>query len=240
MTEKSLSDDNGKFKAVEDNLKLIRENILSAKEQAHRNDNDKVRLMAVTKTVPAEKINFAVSLGIDLLGENRVQEFLDKENFYDKRAEVHFIGGLQSNKVKYIVDKVTMIHSVDNPKLMDEINKRALNAGRVMDILIEVNIGGEESKGGIKKEDVSFMADYCGDKSGIRLRGFMAIPPVDVNGSNEGYFEQMERIYSDCRSKYGGDIDTLSMGMSMDYMQAVRHGANVVRIGSALFGSRKY
>lgn len=244
MTEKSLFSGNEEteyeFKAVEDNLKRIRENILSAMDKAGRSSSDdKVRLMAVTKTVPYEKVNYAVSLGIDLLGENRVQEFLSKNEFYDKKAEVHFIGRLQSNKIKYIIDKVGMIHSVDSVKLVDEINKRALGSRRVMDILIEVNIGGEDSKGGIGISDVDGIVDYCKEQKGVRLRGFMAIPPVDVDGSNCRYFEQMQRIFSDCRAKHDS-VDTLSMGMSGDYEQAVMYGANIVRIGSALFGSRKY
>lgn len=243
MTEKSLFSGNEEteyeFKAVEDNFKRIRENISAAMDKAGRKDSgDNVRLMAVTKTVPYEKVNYAVSLGIDLLGENRVQEFLSKNEFYDRKAEVHFIGRLQSNKVKYITDKVTMIQSVDSIKLADEINKRALSSGRVMDILIEVNIGGEESKGGICAEDIYTTADYCDEQKGLRLRGFMAIPPIDIDGSNCRYFEQMQRIYSDCRAKYGS-VDTLSMGMSGDYEQAVMYGANIVRIGSALFGSRR-
>lgn len=244
MTERSLfsgSEDVGyEYKAVEDNYKRIKENISLAMDKAGRSqENDKVRLMAVTKTVPYEKINYAVSLGIDLLGENRVQEFLSKNEFYDKKAEVHFIGGLQSNKVKYIIDKVHMIHSVDSVKLVDEISKRALSSGRVMDILIEINIGNEESKGGIKAEDADGIADYCAEQKGVRLRGFMTIPPVDVGGSNSLYFQQMQKIYSDCKAKHGS-IDTLSMGMSGDYEQAVLYGSNIVRIGSALFGSRRY
>lgn len=244
MTEKSLFSgseaSNYELKVIEDNLKRIKEKISLAMDKAGRKDRgDKVRLMAVTKTVPYEKVNYAVSLGIDLLGENRVQEFLSKNEFYDKKTEVHFIGGLQSNKVKYIIDKVKMIHSVDSIKLVDEINKRALSSGRVMDILIEVNIGNEESKGGFKSIDVDEAADYCAGLEGVKLRGFMTIPPIDVNGSNGRYFRQMQRIFADCRTRHSS-IDTLSMGMSGDYEQAVLYGSNIVRIGSALFGNRKY
>lgn len=242
MTEKSLFSGSDEFRAVEDNFKRIKENISVAMDKAGRSGRGdqygKVRLMAVTKTVPYEKINYAVSLGIDLLGENRVQEFLGKIEHYDKSAEVHFIGRLQSNKVKYITDKVNMIHSVDSIKLVDEISKRASGGGRVTDILIEVNIGNEESKGGVKADDVDGFAEYCIGQQGVRLRGFMTIPPVDNSGSSR-YFEKMQRIYSDQRAKHGGSIDTLSMGMSGDYEQAVLYGANIVRIGSALFGNRK-
>ncbi len=237
MTEKSFSSSPEAFAQVRENYLRITENIANAVAKANR--QDKIRFMAVTKTVPVEKVNYAVSLGINLLGENRVQEFLGKRDFYVPDCEIHFIGGLQNNKVKYIIDKVSMIHSVDSEKLALEIDKRASLMERIMDILIEVNIGKEESKGGILPDAVNEFSDFCFHMNNIRLRGFMAIPPPDDNGSNERYFEQMQRIYNDCRSKYGEDIDTLSMGMSNDYEQAVLHGSNLVRIGSALFGNRK-
>lgn len=236
-----ISDKNAEYREdfikTEDSFKRITENIEKARLKAGR--TDEVRLMAVTKTVPYEKINFAASLGIDLLGENRVQEFLGKYEFYDKNCEVHFIGGLQTNKVKYIIDKVTMIHSVDSEKLAAEIGKRAEGIGKTMDILIEVNIGKEESKGGVSTEALEDLVSYCQGLSGIRLRGFMAIPPPAAKGGNERYFEAMKLIYEDYRLKYK-DIDTLSMGMSGDYEQAVLYGSNIVRVGSALFGERNY
>ena len=233
MTEKSFSSSRGAL-ILEDNFKRISNNIENAMSKAGR--TDKVRLMAVTKTVPYEKVNHAISLGIDLLGENRVQEFMGKYEFYDKNCEIHFIGGLQNNKVKYIIDKVSMIHSVDGMKLADEINKRAAAINRTMDILIEVNIGGEESKGGVAVEDVNELSAYCSELANINLRGFMTIPPPSADNSK--YFAQMQELYLSSRAKYDS-IDTLSMGMSNDYEQAVLFGANIVRIGSALFGSRK-
>lgn len=237
MTEKSFCSDDAELLQVSENYKVISEKISRSFEKSGR--RDRVRLMAVTKTVPFEKVNFAVSLGIELLGENRVQEFLEKNDFYDKKCEIHFIGGLQTNKVKYIADKVAMIHSVDNKKLADEIDKRSLSINKIMDVLIEVNIGCEESKGGVLPNELDELAAYCSELDHIRLRGFMAIPPPDIDGSNQHYFEAMQRIYSDYRSKYSS-IDTLSMGMSNDYEQAVLYGSNIVRIGSALFGTRKY
>ena len=229
MTEKSFSSS-----ILEDNFKRITYNIENAMAKAGR--TDKVRFMAVTKTVPPEKINHAVSLGIDLLGENRVQEFMGKYEFYDKNCEIHFIGGLQNNKVKYIIDKVSMIHSVDSTKLADEISRRALAAGLKMDILIEVNIGGEESKGGVTPEAAAELSAYCSELSGVTLRGFMTIPPPAEDSSR--YFAQMQQLYLTSKEKYP-TVDTLSMGMSGDYEQAVLYGSNIVRIGSALFGSRK-
>ncbi len=237
MTEKSFSSNSDALLQVEENYKIITENISKAKLFAGR--SDKVRLMAVTKTVPYEKVNFAASLGINLLGENRVQEFLEKNEFYDKKFEIHFIGGLQNNKVKYIIDKVNMIHSVDSFKLADEINKRAGLCGRAMNVLIEVNIGREETKGGVLPEGLDELTAYCRELDNVKLKGFMAIPPPNIEGSSNNYFEQMEKIYRDYQLKYGEEIDTLSMGMSGDYEIAVRYGANIVRIGSALFGSRK-
>lgn len=248
MTEKSFRSDNNidggcapaisenkeEFAKIEDSYKRISENIEKALLKAGRSDT--VRLMAVTKTVSVEKINFAASLGTDLLGENRVQEFLGKYERYDKGCEIHFIGGLQSNKVKYIIDKVSMVHSVDSEKLASEIGKRALSIGKIMDILIEVNIGKEESKSGVSPEALGELVSFCQELSGVKLRGFMAIPPL---GGSERYFEAMERIYEDHRLKHK-NIDTLSMGMSGDYEQAVLHGSNIVRIGSGLFGERNY
>lgn len=237
MTEKSFSSNLEALNQVKENFKIISENISKAMSASGRKDD--VRLMAVTKTVPYEKVNYAASLGITLLGENRVQEFLEKNEFYDKKCEIHFIGGLQNNKVKYIIDKVQMIHSVDSIKLADEINKRAKACERVMNVLIEVNIGREESKGGVLPDELDNLAAYCMELSNVKLKGFMAIPPPDTDGSSNKYFGQMEKLYNDYRLKYGDEIDTLSMGMSGDYEAAVRYGANIVRIGSALFGSRK-
>ena len=233
MTEKSFSSSSEAL-ALEDNFKRISDNLGNAMIKASR--TDKVWLMAVTKTVPFERINHAISLGIDLLGENRVQEFMGKYEFYDKKSEIHFIGGLQNNKVKYIIDKVSMIHSVDSMKLADEISKRASAANRTMDILIEVNIGGEESKGGVPPKAVSELSAYCSELANVNLRGYMTIPPPSDDSSS--YFAQMQELYLSLREKYDS-IDTLSMGMSNDYEQAVHFGANIVRIGSALFGNRK-
>ena len=232
MTEKSFSSSDALI--LDDNFKRISHNIENAMLKAGR--TDKVRLMAVTKTVPPEKINHAISLGADLLGENRVQEFMGKYEFYDKKCEIHFIGGLQNNKVKYIIDKVSMIHSVDSMKLADEINKRAAALNRRVDILVEVNIGGEESKGGVSPEAAAELSAYCSELANIRLRGYMTIPPPSDDSSK--YFAKMQELYLGSRVKYDS-IDTLSMGMSGDYEQAVLFGSNIVRIGSALFGSRK-
>ena len=231
-----------KLSVVADNIKRISENIENAKIRAGRTDT--VRLMGVTKTVDPVLVNFSVEQGVRLLGENRVQEFLDKRDRYEGGPEIHFIGGLQTNKVKYIIDKVSMIHSADSEHLIEEINKRAAGKGLRMDILIEVNIGGEESKSGIKPEQLDELAFKTAELPNVRLRGLMAIPPVDVDGSSDRYFAQMQRLFCDLREKTSKDgrfmIDTLSMGMSGDYESAVMHGSNIVRIGSLLYGYRNY
>ena len=153
MTERiSKSAEETTLEDIKLNYTAIKQNIAEAMDKAGRCDT--VRIMAVTKTVPCEKINYAESLGIDLLGENRVQEFLGKYENYSEKSEIHFIGGLQKNKVKYIIDKVSMIHSVDSVDLAAEIDRRAGSHGLVKDILLEINIGGEESKGGIAPSEL--------------------------------------------------------------------------------------
>ena len=239
MTEK-LSDE--KRAAVTESYRAITERLSEARLRAGR--TDEVRLMAVTKTVSPEAVNHAVSLGVRLLGENRVQEFLDKREEYAPEAEVHFIGGLQTNKVKYMIDKVAMIHSVDNVRLIREIDRRALEHGRIMDILFEINIGGEESKNGIPPDRLDELAQEAAACPNLRVRGLMTIPPIDRDGSSERYYDKMQRLYSDfqsdSRAETNFSVDTLSMGMSGDFETAVRYGSTIVRIGSLLFGYRKY
>lgn len=218
----------------------IRENYLMICENIEKSGRD-VRLMAVTKTVDPERINYAVGLGVSLLGENRVQEYLDKRESY-RPAEVHFIGGLQTNKVKYIIDKVSMIHSVDSLRLAEEIDRRAGQHGIIMDILAEINIGGEETKGGVPADGASAFCSEVNRFQNIRLRGLMTIPPA---GCSESVFADMQELFERIRvenahNRENAAFDTLSMGMSGDYEAAIRHGATIVRIGSGLFGYRKY
>lgn len=223
---------------VSENLKRIRFAIEEARAK-YRKQDDVIRLMAVTKTVPYRRVNLAVSEGVTLLGENRVQEYLEKKDFYDKNAEVHFIGHLQSNKVKYIIDSVTMIHSVDSIKLADEINRQAVKAGIVMNVLLEVNIGGEDTKSGVSPEGLRELIYETGELKNIRVKGLMTIPPP---GESERSFYKMSGLFSDLRSERfeNADMEILSMGMSADYALAVKYGSNIVRIGSGIFGARKY
>lgn len=238
MMERSSDNTNTSYEEIKANLERIREN--TAKAAAEANRADKVRIMAVTKTVSADKVNFAVDQGIDLLGENRVQEYLEKRELY-KPAEIHFIGSLQTNKVKYIIDKVSMIHSVDSLRLAEEIDRRAEQHGTVMDILTEINIGDEESKSGISARDAEEFLKKLKEFKNVRLRGLMTIPPP---GCGEEVFERMRQLFEQLKAaeleKGNTAFDTLSMGMSADYEAAVRHGATIIRIGSGLFGYRKY
>lgn len=201
-----------------------------------------VRLMGVTKTVPAEKVNAYIDAGLDLIGENRVQEFLDKYPTYHKQGlEIHFIGQLQRNKVKYIVDKVHMIESVDSLELAREISKRCAAIGKKMDVLIEVNIGGEASKGGILPGKLTEFLTEISSFSGLRVAGLMAIPPISEDiAVQKHYFDEMYKLFVDIKDKKIDNVfmETLSMGMSGDFQAAIACGSTQVRLGRTLFGAR--
>ena len=217
---------------------MIRSRIAEAQDK-YRESGDDVRIMAVTKTVAPEAVNHAVSLGIGLLGENRVQEYLSKAEMYDSSAEVHFIGHLQTNKVKYIIQDVSMIQSVDSVKLAEQIDRSAFSHKNIMDVLVEVNVGEEATKSGVSYDKCSELIHEISQLENIRVKGLMAIPPV---GCDEGVFEKMHELYlkiGEMNIK-GVSMQTLSMGMSGDYELAIKHGSNLVRIGTKLFGARKY
>ncbi|MBQ6252526.1 YggS family pyridoxal phosphate-dependent enzyme [Ruminococcus sp.] len=220
---------------IDENLRIIRERCAEAKEK-YRSPDDNIRIMAVTKTVAPEAVNHAVKLGLDLLGENRVQEYLSKAEAYDKSAEVQFIGHLQTNKVKYIINSVSMIQSVDSLRLGQEISRLAVKNGRVMDILCEVNIGGEDSKSGIAPAELKWLIEELRELEGIRIRGLMTIPPPS---DSDVFLGRMKELYDSISSEYEG-MDTLSMGMTHDYAEAIRYGSTLVRIGTGLFGARDY
>lgn len=225
------------FNIIDENLKKIIYNVEEAKAR-YRSPEDDIKIMAVTKTVAPEYVNYAVSKGIRLLGENRVQEYLSKKDLYDD-ADIHFIGHLQTNKVKYIIDSVSLIHSVDSIRLASEINRCAEKSGKIQDILIEVNIGGEESKSGTSPESVPELIYQISELKNIKVKGLMTIPPA-VN--SEEFLYKMQCLYIDICSKNIDNIsmDILSMGMSNDYALAVKYGSNILRIGRALFGARVY
>ena len=225
------------YSYVDENLKLIRENVGEAAEKCGRKAED-IRIMAVTKTVAPEIVNHAIELGLDLLGENRVQEYLSKAEAYSP-AEIHFIGGLQTNKVKYIIESVSMIQSVDSLKLGTEIDRLAAKHGRVMDILCEVNIGGEESKGGVAPDKLRELIAQLAQLKNIRIKGLMTIPHPS---QSDIFLGRMQELYNDLRDNKieGADMQVLSMGMTHDYAEAVKYGSTLVRIGTGLFGARDY
>ena len=218
----------------------IAENIKRIKKEL----GGRARLLAATKTVPADIINFALDCGIDLIGENRVNELLEKYEYIDRsRTEIHFIGALQTNKVKYIIDKVDMIHSVDRVSLVDEIERQAAKRNIIMPVLAEINIGKEETKSGILPEQAEEFCAYISEKPHIKLCGLMAIPPKSENfGDNRKYFCEMAKIFIDISSKNvdNSNMDVLSLGMSDDYADAADCGSTLVRVGSAIFGKREY
>jgi len=226
--------ENNSFEVIRENLRVIRENIGEAIEK-YRSSSDKIDIMAVTKTVPAETVNCVFDLGLRLLGENRVQEYQSKAELYDKRADIHFIGHLQTNKVKYIINSMSMIQSVDSFKLAQEISRLAVGNNKIMEILCEVNIGGEESKNGIAPTELKDLLEQISSLEGVRIKGLMTIPPP---ARSDIYLGRMQELYSRFKEKYS--MDTLSMGMTHDYVQAVKYGSTIVRIGTGLFGARNY
>ena len=235
MTEKLYTD----FDA---NYRVIEENITKAAEKTGRKRED-IILLAATKTVAPEVINYAMESGINYIGENRVQEFLSKEDRLNKTAHRHFIGHLQSNKAKDIVGRVEMIESVHSVKLAKLIGKLSEEKGTVTDILLEVNIGREENKSGFLKEELEAAIEEISKISGIRLRGLMTIPPVcEKNSDAVPFFEEMYKLFIDNRAKKIDNVsmEYLSMGMSSDYVEAIECGSNIVRIGTSLFGKRNY
>ena len=204
----------------------------------------KPRLLHATKTRSVDEINYAISLGVDLIGENRVQELLEKYDGIDKeKAEIHFIGALQTNKVKYIIDKVSLIHSLDRISLALEIDRQAEKRGIVMDVLCEVNIGSEDSKSGLAPDEVEDFLRSVSKLKNLHVCGLMAIPPVleDISTQRE-YFQKIMDLYIDISTKKIDNIDmtVLSIGMSSDYDLAIEHGSTLVRIGTAAFGARSY
>jgi len=205
-----------------------------------------VTLLAVTKTVPVERINIAINEGgVRYIGENRVQELLRKYDNLAKRDElhIHLIGSLQTNKVKYIIDKVELIQSVDSFRLIDEIQKQAAKIGKIQDILIEINIGDEESKGGISADELPSFLSYLENNPNIRWKGLMCVPPIsDDEHELSGYFNKMKKLLVDNIDEKIDNINNyiLSMGMSNDYEIAMNAGSTMIRVGSALFGARKY
>ncbi len=199
-----------------------------------------VRLLGATKTVPPEKIRKFYQCGLRLFGENRVQEFLKKyEDLRDLDIEWHFIGRLQSNKVKYILGKATLIHSLDRESLLEELEKRAGRLGIVQECLVEVNLGGEETKGGLAPQEVLPFVEKVLQCNHVKVTGLMTIPPYfEDPEKSRPYFEKLRNLRDSLESALGIRLSELSMGMSSDFEVAIEEGATIVRIGTALFGER--
>lgn len=228
---------------IEYNYNHIKERIAEAAVKSGRKPED-ITFLSATKTVEPEYINYAISLGLDHIGENRVQELLSKYDEYNlENCSLQFIGHLQSNKVRQIVGKVDLIQSVDSLKLAKEVSRVSQNKNLTTDILVEVNIGKEDNKSGVMPEMLEELLYQIKDLPSINIKGLMTIPPIcDDNNKIRSFFSDMNKMFLDISSKKLDNVsmDVLSMGMSGDYYEAILEGANMVRIGSALFGKRIY
>ena len=227
---------------IKENLEKVRNNIIQAAKDAGR-DPETVTLIAVSKTKPVELLQEAYDAGVRDFGENKVQEITEKYPLLPKDIRWHMIGHLQTNKVKYIVDKVTMIHSVDSYKLAQEISRQAVKHDTCVDILIEVNVAGEESKFGVSTDEAPDLVEQISILPGIRIRGLMTVaPPVSDPCENRAVFCALSQLLVDIDAKNIDNVnmDCLSMGMSGDYTVAIAEGATLVRVGTSIFGEREY
>lgn len=230
-------------KHLEENLAKVRARMEDAARRAGRSPQE-ILLCAASKTQSVETVRLASRLNIDLFGENHVQELVEK---YDAGAyngkPAHMIGHLQTNKVKQVVGRAALVHSVDSPRLMAALEKEAAKKGLCQDILIEVNIGEEVSKSGVAEEELWALAEGTQQTPHLRLRGLMAIPPVNQDDAeNRRQLQRMYRLFRSLAEKHypGSQVDILSMGMSGDYENAILEGATIVRVGTAIFGARAY
>ncbi len=229
--------------SIAENIKKIREQMAQAAIAAGRDPKD-ILLCAATKMNDAHNVQQAIAAGVDCCGENRVQELTAKlaDHAYDG-APVHFIGHLQTNKVKQVVGKVDLIQSVDSLRLLEAIHKEAQRQGICQDVLLEVNIGAEESKSGFAKEDLPNVLEQMVNFPCIRVRGLMAIPPIcEDSTKNRKFFQEMCNLAVDIRAKKYDNVwvDIMSMGMSDDYAEAIACGSTMIRVGTAIFGKRIY
>lgn len=223
---------------VIENYKNAMSRLETALEESGRSIKD-VLVIGASKTMPLERILFVRdNTDVKIFGENRVQELLEK---YTPDVRWHFIGQLQTNKVKYIIDKVELIHSVDRLSLLQEIDRQAKKHGKVQDILIEVNIGGEEKKGGVAPSEVIDFAKEVDKYPSVRLKGLMSVLPNVEKEALNAFYLQLSKLYDTLKQTKldNADIRYLSAGMSNDYDVAVKYGANIVRLGRALFGERE-
>lgn len=227
---------------IKENINDVKDQIAQAAIKSGRQFED-ITLVAVTKTLPVDIINAAMTFGITDIGENKVQEVMDKYDHILNEPKWHLIGHLQTNKVKYIIDKVSLIHSVDSLKLAEEISKRCEKIEKVMDILIQINVAEESTKFGIQRDEIFELVEQISLLPNVRIKGLMTIAPfVDDEAALRKYFSEMKDIFETLKkTMYNrADMTYLSMGMTNDYEVAIEEGANMVRIGTGIFGARNY
>lgn len=229
--------------SIAENVALVRLEMERAAMACGR-DPKEIKLCAATKMNDAEAVRQAIAAGVDCCGENRVQELLEKQkqNAY-AGAPVHFIGHLQTNKVRQVVGKVDLIQSVDSEHLLGAIDAEAGKQGVLQNILLEVNIGGEESKWGFTPQETLQLIDKIGQYPNVRVQGLMAIPPIShISGENRKFFQKMFHLSVDIKNKIEDNVtvECLSMGMSGDFADAIACGSTMIRVGTAIFGARNY
>lgn len=228
--------------SIRDNIMSIKQNINDIRKESNREDD--VNLMAVTKTVDVDKVLEAIEAGITDVGENKPQELARKYEVIGDKVRFHLIGTLQTNKVKYIIDKAYMIHSLDRIALCEEIQKRAEKIDRVMDCLVQVNISKEESKHGLGEDEViDFIKEVSKKYKNIHIKGLMTMAPLTDNEEEiRSVFKGLKKLSLQVKklNLYNVDMDTLSMGMSHDYKIAIEEGATIIRVGTSIFGQRNY
>jgi len=223
---------------IKNNLEVINEKIKKAALKANRNPQE-IKLVAVTKTATIEQIKEAISAGVKIIGENKVQEGKEKYQILSADIEWHLVGHLQTNKVKYAIEIFDLIHSVDSIKLAKEIDRRSLQFGMITNVLVEVNVSGEETKYGIKSEEVEPFLKEISEFSRIKVRGLMTIAPIAEDKEEvRPYFRKLRELSKEIKSKNikNVKVDYLSMGMTDDFEVAIEEGANMVRIGRGIFG----
>ena len=224
---------------IKNNIRIIKEKIKKAALKTNRNP-EKIKLVAVTKTVTIEQIKEAINAGIKIIGENKVHEAKEKYHILTAEIEWHLVGHLQTNKVKYAVEIFDLIHSVDSVKLAKEIDKRSLQFGKISNVLIEVNVSGEDTKYGIKPEEAELFIKKISEFPRILVRGLMTIAPmVKDKEETRPYFGKLRELSEEikCKNIRNVKMDYLSMGMTEDFEIAIEEGANMVRIGRGIFGS---
>ncbi|MEA3422866.1 MAG: YggS family pyridoxal phosphate-dependent enzyme [Bacillota bacterium] len=227
---------------IKENLDKVRENIKQACDKINKS-SEEITLIAVTKTIDESIINESLKYDITDIGENKVQEVQRKYDLITKPVKWHFIGHLQRNKVKYVIEKIDLIHSVDSERLAKEINKKAMGINRVMDILIQLNISKEETKFGLNRKEFDELILSISKMSNVRVRGLMTMAPHYENSEDTRWvFRKAKDIFEELKNNDYNNIkmDYLSMGMTNDYVIAIEEGANIIRVGTGIYGARDY